>query len=235
MFTMSKKEEIKGRLADVEAIATDYDRTLTDLGLNLHLDTIRAIDRASEAGIKIIIVSGRGLPFMLNMSSRFSRVDAMVAENGAVVVEDGSVEKLSETLGKKIARRLKEKHVHFVMGQVISYIQKGYMDEAETAVSEMSDIAKLVRNIDSGMVLPSDVDKDVGLQHALNKLGIDADRTVVVGDGENDISLYRAPFLKTALSNSVEEIRKRADLTVDSPGGEGVSKLVETILESRKV
>jgi phosphoglycolate phosphatase (TIGR01487 family) len=235
MFTTGRKEDIRVKLGNVEAIATDYDRTLTDLGLNLRPETISALDTASEAGIKIIIVSGRGLPFMLNMSARFSRIDAMVAENGAVVVEDGTVEKLSEALGKKIAQRLKEKHVHFVMGQVISYIQKGYMEEAEAAVREMPDIAKLVRNIDSGMVLPADVDKDVGLQRALNRLGIEAERTVVVGDGENDISLFRGPFIKTALSNSVEEIRKRADLTIDSPGGEGVRKLVEAILENRKM
>ncbi|MBX8632429.1 MAG: HAD hydrolase family protein [Thermoplasmata archaeon] len=217
----------------VRAIATDYDRTLTDLELNLRLDTVEAVDRAAAAGIRIIIVSGRGLPFMLNMSARFSRVDALVAENGAVIVNGGHVEKLSEMKGKRIAEMLKERHVHFARGQVISYIQKGYMREAEEAVSTMGGIAKIVRNLDSGMVLPDDVDKDVGLLHALRGLGIRPDETLVVGDGENDLSLYRGPFIKAALTNSVDEIKRLADFNAGEAGGRGVSSLIDRILAAR--
>ena len=187
----------------------------------------------SAAGIRIIIVSGRGLPFMLNMSARFSRVDALVAENGAVIVNGGHVEKLSEIKGKRIAEMLKERHVHFVRGQVISYIQKGYMREAEEAVSTMGGIAKIVRNLDSGMVLPDDVDKDVGLLHALRGLGIRPDETLVVGDGENDLSLYRGPFIKAALTNSVDEIKRLADFNAGEAGGRGVSSLIDRILAAR--
>ncbi|MDH2906302.1 MAG: HAD hydrolase family protein, partial [Methanomassiliicoccales archaeon] len=66
----------------IGVIATDYDRTLTDLDLTLHRETIGAIDDASEAGLCIIIVSGRGVRFMMNLKSRFRQVDALVAENG---------------------------------------------------------------------------------------------------------------------------------------------------------
>ena len=218
----------------IGVIATDYDRTLTDLDMTLHRETIGAIDDASEAGLSIIIVSGRGVRFMMNLKSRFRQIDALVAENGAVVICNGSVERIHEQAGEKIAAHLLERHVPFVKGQVISYIQKGYLGEAEKAVAEMGGIAKLVRNIESGMVLPSGVDKDVGLLSALEKLGRSASETAIVGDGENDFSMFDGPFFKVALKNSVAQLQEKASAITEGVGGEGVRELLKAILAARE-
>ncbi len=217
----------------VNVLATDYDRTLTDIDLTLSRETIRAVDDASEAGLGIIIVSGRGVRFMLNLKNRFRKVDALVAENGAVIMCNGSVERLQEQNGERIATLLMEHHVPFVKGQVISYIQKGHVHDAERAVLKMNGIAKLVRNLDSGMVLPSGVDKDVGLLQALDKLGRRASETAVVGDGENDMSLFEGPFFRVALQNSVSQLTERAAAVTESSGGEGVRELIAAILAAK--
>ncbi len=219
--------------ASVDVIASDYDRTLTGLDLNLSSETISAIDRASKEGIGIVIVSGRGLRFMTRISQLFERVDALVAENGAVVAYDGEIRRLSHRTGQVIADGLIERNVHFIKGEVISYIEKGYLQEAERAVEEMKDYAKLVKNIDSGMVLPADVDKDRGLLVALQLMGRKVERTLVVGDGENDISLFRLGTVKVALRNSVPQLKERADVVLDRPGGEGIVEIVERVLSSR--
>ena len=221
------------RLASVNVIATDYDRTLTGTDLVLSPRTIEAVDRASSNGISVIIVSGRGLRFMTRMSLMFRRVDALVAENGAVVAFDGEIRRLSHRTGEMIAETLAEKGVGFTKGEVISYIAKGHLNEAEEAIKGMGDYAKLVRNIDSGMVLPLDVDKDRGLTVALELMGKSEIRTVVVGDGENDISLFTMNTLKVALSNSVEQLKELADIVLDSPGGQGIVEIVDMILSGR--
>ncbi len=223
-----------GAFGAISVLATDYDRTLTDTDLVLNRETIRAVDEASDAGLGIIIVSGRGVRFMRNLTDRFRHIDALVAENGAVVVCNGHVEKLQERAGEKIAMQLMQHHVPFVKGQVISYIQKGHLEEAEKAVDSMGGIAKLVKNIDSGMVLPSNVDKDVGLLSALEKLGFSASETAVVGDGENDAAMFAGPFLRVALKNSVPQLTGRADAITDGAGGEGVRELISAILSARK-
>ena len=98
----------------------------------------------------------------------------------------------------------------------------------------MNEYARLVKNIDSGMVLPLDVDKDRGLMLALQLMGKKVEKTLVVGDGENDMSLFNLPSLKVALSNSVPQLKERADIVLDSPGGEGIVEIVERVLSSRQ-
>lgn len=226
-------QPVRDRLASIDVIATDYDRTLTGLDLILRPETIRAIDMATKNGIGIVIVSGRGLRFMSRLSHMFARVDALVAENGAVVMFDGVIRRLSPRTGDIIAEKLAEKRVPFIKGEVISYIEKGSLHLAEKAVVEMSDYARLVRNIDSGMVLPADVDKDAGLKVALQLMGRKVERTLVVGDGENDMSLFTLGSLKVALDNSVPQLKERADIVLDSAGGEGVVEIVNRLLRSR--
>lgn len=221
------------RFASVDVIASDYDRTLTGPDLSLRPETIRAIDRASSSGIRIVIVSGRGLRFMTRMSQMFARVDALVAENGAVIAYDGEVKRLSHRTGEIIADALRERSVPFIKGEVISYIERGNLRRAEAAVQDMQEFARLVRNVDSGMVLPLDVDKDTGLKVALQLMGNQVDRTLVVGDGENDISLYTLNSLKVALGNSVPQLKERADIVLDAVGGDGLIEIVERILAGR--
>ena len=235
-MTGKARSELENRnvFASVDVIATDYDRTLTGTDLVLRAETVSAVDRASRKGVGIIIVSGRGLRFMTRISRTFERVDALVAENGAVVAMDGEIRRLSQRTGHMIAEVLQDKGVPFIKGEVISYIEKGFLAEAEKAVASMNEYARLVKNIDSGMVLPLDVDKDRGLMLALQLMGKKVEKTLVVGDGENDMSLFNLPSLKVALSNSVPQLKERADIVLDSPGGEGIVEIVERVLSSRQ-
>lgn len=228
------QEGLPARLASIEVIASDYDRTLTALDLSLRPATVQAVDRASGAGIRIVIVSGRKLHFMARMSGMFERVDALVAENGAVISYNGRVRRLSEETGKRIADELEDRRVPIIRGDVISYVEKGNLEKARVALEGMGDYARLVRNVDSGMVLPTGVDKDSGLRVALELMGKRMDRTAVVGDGENDLSLFGLEALKVALGNSVRQIRERADVVYEKPGGEGVVEMIDSILSSRE-
>ena len=171
---------------------------------------------------------------MARISGMFEHVDALVAENGAVISYNGLVRKLSEENGKRIADELEDRRVPIIRGDVISYVEKGNLERARVALEGMGNYARLVRNVDSGMVLPAGVDKDTGLRVALELMGKRMDRTAVVGDGENDLSLFRLEALKVALGNSVLQIRERADVVYEKPGGEGVVEMIEAILSSRE-
>lgn len=230
---VEKGKDGYSRLASVDVIASDYDRTLTQLDLSLSPETISAVDSASRKGISIVIVSGRGLRFMTRMSQMFERVDALVAENGAVVSYDGEIRRLSHRTGDMIADALTQQGVPFIKGEVISYIARGDLPKAVDAIPSMSGYAKLVKNVDSGMVLPLDVDKDSGLMVALQLMGKKLKNTLVVGDGENDISLFTTEALKIALGNSVPQIKEKADIVLNAPAGEGFVQLIGRLLSSR--
>jgi len=224
---------LRRRMASVDTIAADYDRTLTTMDLQLTQKTIDLVDRLCSEGMRFIVVSGRSFHFMNNLVARFGGVDSFVAENGAIIYSGGDTVKISEEEGEKIKELLTSYGVHFVPGIVISYVAKGHIEEAERAVQRMGGISKLVRNIDSGMVLPRDVDKDVGLRVALSLKGGSFSRTLVVGDGENDISLYRTDAVRIALANSVAQLKERADAITEHAGSEGFAEIAESILEAR--
>jgi phosphoglycolate phosphatase (TIGR01487 family) len=217
------------KLREVEAIATDYDRTLTTPDLRLEAETVEAMNRAHRAGMKLIIVSGRQLEFLLNTEKLFEHIDALVAENGAVIYVSGNVIEIGASEGEAIAAELKKRGVKFSKGRVISYVDRLHIGEAEIAVREVKG-AKMLRNIDSAMIMPQSVDKDVGLKLALEMLGVPEENTVVAGDGENDISLFKLKSFKVALFNSVPAIKERADIVLDEPGGKGITKLINEII-----
>lgn len=84
------------------------------------------------------------------------------------------------------------------------------------------------------MILPSGVNKATGLAAALAELGIDADRVVGVGDGENDHSLLGACGFGVAVANAVPALQKRADLVTRGARGQGIIELCDLLIEADK-
>lgn len=227
-----RMKENQFSLSEIEALATDYDRTLTTTDLRLERGTIDAMNALHRAGIKLIIVSGRQLEFLLRLMASFEHIDALVAENGGVVMVNGRTFELSAAEGERIASELRSMGVPISKGRVISYVDAGHIRDAVEASRNIRG-AKVVMNIDSAMVMPEEVDKDKGLGLALSLLGLDEHRIAVAGDGENDISLFRMKSLKVALENSVGVLKERADIIVNAPGGAGITQLAADILKSR--
>ena len=69
---------------NIEAVATDYDGTLAHDGI-VDETTVAALVRAREAGLKLLMVTGRELSDLFNTFEHSSLFDVIVAENGAVL------------------------------------------------------------------------------------------------------------------------------------------------------
>ena len=68
------------------ALATDYDGTIAYEG-QVDDDTVAALRRVRDAGIRLIMVTGRELTDLFNTFSHIDLFDRVVAENGAVLYE----------------------------------------------------------------------------------------------------------------------------------------------------
>ena len=68
------------------AIATDYDGTLAHDGI-VDDRTVAALQRARDAGLRLLMVTGRELPSLFNTFGHTGLFDLVVAENGAVVYD----------------------------------------------------------------------------------------------------------------------------------------------------
>jgi Cof subfamily protein (haloacid dehalogenase superfamily) len=74
--------------------------------------------------------------------------------------------------------------------------------------------------------------KGAGLTYVSDRLGLDLERIVAFGDGENDIELLEAAGFGIAIEGADASLLAVADATCDGPVVEGVAALLEAALDS---
>ncbi len=78
-----------------------------------------------------------------------------------------------------------------------------------------------------------EVSKGSGLAFLAEHVGFAPERTVGIGDGENDRELLDWAGYAVAVENAHTDLLARADLVIPGPDEEGVAQLIEAYLDSR--
>lgn len=179
-------------------------------------------------GLRTILVSGRDHRSLRQFASTLGPVDAMVAENGAVVEAPlgGKTRAIGRAIALQIRRRLDP-----LSGVAIEYgmiVVSCAWTERRIVRSYLSglDVAFL-RNRDRLMVLPTGITKASGLAMALRRLGIDRHSFAAIGDGENDLSMLRAARLSGAVANAIPSVRSAVDYAAHEPFERGVQEFLQ--------
>ena len=207
------------------AVATDFDGTLAE-GM-IASDTLAALAEARARGIRVILVTGR---IMSELRAVFPEVDdcvdAVVAENGALVVTSVGVRLLAAPIGRAVSAALAARGVAHRSGQVLVACAAADEPAVSEVIRELGLDCQLVRNRGELMILPAGVTKGTGLLEALGDLGLSRHNTIGVGDAENDHSLLDACEIGVAVANAVDAIRAHADVVLALPDGQGVADLL---------
>ena len=98
------------------------------------------------------------------------------------------------------------------------------------AIHELGLEWHVIFNKGSVMALPSEVTKATGLAPALAALGISSERTVGVGDAENDHAFLRMCGMAVAVANALPAVKEMAHLVTAGARGVGVVELIERLL-----
>lgn len=72
--------------------------------------------------------------------------------------------------------------------------------------------------------------KGMALAALAERLGIKKEETACIGDGENDLPMFRAAGLKMAMGNAVPELREKADIILPSNRRGGAAKGIRLCL-----
>jgi hydroxymethylpyrimidine pyrophosphatase-like HAD family hydrolase len=88
----------------------------------------------------------------------------------------------------------------------------------------------VIFNKGSVMALPADVTKATGLVPALDALGISRERTIGVGDAENDQAFLRACGVAVAVANALPSVKEMAHVVTRGARGAGVAELVDRVI-----
>jgi hydroxymethylpyrimidine pyrophosphatase-like HAD family hydrolase len=210
------------------AVAVDFDGTLAEDG-RVAADTLAALRHVRARRVTVILVTGRILDELYGVFPDVdNHVDAVVAENGAVVSTPRGQRRLAAPVDPAVGEALTAKRVAWRAGQVL--VGCSGADEAAVlkVVRGLGLDCQLVRNRGELMVLPAGITKGSGLFEALGDLGLSHHNTLGVGDAENDHSLLETCELGVAVANAVDAVRAHADVVLAEPNGGGVTQLLRS-------
>jgi hydroxymethylpyrimidine pyrophosphatase-like HAD family hydrolase len=213
------------------ALATDYDGTLAEAG-TVSVETLAALERAKQAGLRLLLVTGRELTDLFNTFPEHRIFDRIVAENGAVVCEPRTARcrGLAAPPPAELVAMLNRQNVPFTTGYTIVATVEPYEHVVLSAIHALGLEWHVVFNKGAVMALPADVTKATGLGAALEELNVAGDRTVGVGDAENDHAFLAACGLAVAVANAIPSLKAEADVVTVGARGRGVEELIDRLL-----
>lgn len=218
----------------LSAIALDYDGTIARHDV-LDPGVRHAISEARSRGIFVLIVTGRILDELRRVAGDLHFVDAVIAENGAVVhfPDKGITSSLAPPVPPAMVAELRRRGLVFREGQSL-------IDAAAEDAPQLLDIIRtlelpwvLAFNGGRVMVLSQGVSKATGLKRVLDGQRISARNTVAIGDAENDHELLRLAELGVAVAWGSAALRRAADVVLPGSGPEAVAPYLLRLAESR--
>jgi HAD superfamily hydrolase (TIGR01484 family) len=216
------------------ALASDYDGTLASNG-RVDEETLAALERLRDSGRKLILVTGRQLDELLQVFPHLNLFEWVVAENGALLYKPATGEEklLGEPPPQEFVKALQERGVDSLsVGKVIVATWHPHETTVSEVIRDLGLERQVILNKDAVMVLPSGVNKAMGLSAALSELGLSPDNTVGVGDAENDYDLLSLCGCAIAVANALPMLKEHADFVTKGDRGAGVVELIDMLIAS---
>jgi HAD superfamily hydrolase (TIGR01484 family) len=213
-------------------LAADYDGTLAIHG-RVDAAAIDALEKLRATGRKLVMVTGRELPELLDIFPHPELFDRIVAENGGLIYTPQTREEkaLAAAPPEAFVTALKQRGVEpLSVGRVIVATTEPHQATVLEVIHELGLELQVIFNKGSVMVLPSGVNKATGLAAALDELGISPHNVVGVGDAENDHAFLDFCECSAAVANALPAVKERADLVTSRTHGAGVGEVIDKLI-----
>lgn len=214
-------------------LAADYDGTLAKDGA-IDQSTFEMLRKVRDSGRKIVLVTGRRLEPLLDLLPDVGLFDRIVAENGALVFDPETCKEtqLADSPPLEFIDELRRRGVEpMETGRCIVATWRPHEHVALQVISDMALELQIIFNKDAVMILPSGINKAVGLRLALHELRLSAWNTVAIGDAENDEAMLRMCGASVAVENALRPVKQMADIVTKNARGQGVEELIADLLE----
>jgi hydroxymethylpyrimidine pyrophosphatase-like HAD family hydrolase len=214
-------------MVDYRLLALDYDGTLARSGV-IAEPTERALRAAKQAGIRLVLATGREIEALLDACPQIGLFDLVVAENGGLLFYParGEIEYLAEPRPAELLQELERRGIFFRRGRVILSTWAAQAGVIQDALARLKLDLPITYNKDSAMFLPPGIDKASGLRAGLRRLGVDPSTCVGMGDAENDICFVEVCGLVVAPANAIADLKAVAGLIMTNENGAGVAEFI---------
>ena len=144
-------------------LALDYDGTIANDGV-LDPDVKSAIAEARAQGIVVVLVTGRVLSDLKRVAGGIEFVDAVVAENGAVIaLPNGHTRLLGNPPLPAFLAELHRRGIQFATGECIVEADASFAQQILTVIRELELPLVMLFNRSRPMVLPQAICISTGL------------------------------------------------------------------------
>ena len=207
-------------------LALDYDGTIAREGV-LDPEVRAAIAEVQAQGITVVIVSGRVLSDLKHAAGDLGCVDAVIAENGAVLCfRNGYSRLLGQPPPEIFLAELKRRGIAFSTGQCIVEADASFAQSILAVIREFELPLVLQFNRSRLMVLPQSISKATGLRAALRAFRLSAHNAIGIGDAENDHDLLMACELGVAVSWGSRALQAVAEEVLQGDGPSAVAAYI---------
>ncbi len=214
------------------ALATDYDGTLAHEGVTAP-EAVEALRQLRKSGRRSIVVTGRLVADLVAAFPDLGLVDAVVAENGAVLYDPAT--RSSKTLAQPppaaFVAALREKDVSpLEVGEVIVSTWHPNEEAVLQTIRELGLDLTVIFNKGAVMVLPSNVNKATGLTAQAELFGLSLHNIAGIGDAENDLAFLAGCEASAATANALESVKRACDVVTEHDHGLGVAEFAAQII-----
>ena len=216
-------------------LALDYDGTIARDGV-LDPDVKAAIKEARGRGIVVIIVTGRILSELRKAAGDLDFVDAVVAENGAVLAFPNGQSRLTGHLPPKVFfDELRHNGIEFKSGQCIVEADAATAPRILAAIRKLELPLVMLFNRSRLMVLPPATSKGTGLREVLNTFRLSAHNAIAIGDAENDHDLLAECEIAVAVGWGSATLQAEANEIVRGDGPGAVAAYIQRAAKEAKL
>ena len=272
----------------IKLLAIDMDGTL--LNEEKHIDTPQkeAVQKAIEAGIKVVLCTGRPLFGVLPVYGeleleKYNLDEYVILNNGCSLRKTTNWELLDN---KEITREdvvyldklrkgynldltVSNDNDYFVVGDKANkytiedgklvyvdikpisleeatsgkhtFFKSMYLGEEEEIQRFKNDNENLLKDkydavlsqIHIFEMLPFGTNKAAALKELAEKLGIEREEIMTIGDGNNDVEMLEFAGIGVAMGNGTESAKKAANYVTDTNENHGVAKAIEKYILSK--
>ncbi len=212
-------------------LALDYDGTIARDG-QIDPDARRAINEVRSRGIAVVVVTGRILSDLRRVAEGLDFVDAIVAENGAVLAfPNGNSRLIGQPPPPVFLEELRRHGIQFTAGQCVVETDAAIAQQILSVIQCLELPLVLMFNHGRLMVLPQAVSKGIGLREALTMLHLSPHNAIAIGDAENDHDLLGVCEFGVAVSWGSKALQAAAD---DVLWGDGPAAVAGYIRQAAK-
>lgn len=214
-----------------KALACDYDGTLASEDL-LGPEALAALSKAREAGLRLLLVTGRTFFELTRVCERLDLFDAVVAENGAVLYypQAGMIRDQAPPPPPRLLAELDRRGVYYQLGRVIVGTARSDEEPVRQALLATGVTLDLVYNRAALMLLPAGVSKGTGVRQVIRVLGLSFHDVLALGDAENDLALFEVCGWAACPSNAVNGLQQRADWVFPGTDGQAIAGALENAI-----